>query len=187
VRTVASQADARKAQKTVNSIVASFCGKGLKEVMPEQIDSPTPKKVPAGKTHDFPHPLPVPGAVAMNRAMLADRFRIEGTAQPPGQGVGKKPTTVSTKPVPLQAKSLKSGLVRFEVVPRALIRMMGSAIYCGKKGQNLEVLAFPAGQCRSLISGSVHGNQYRRERKEGALTEVKLQSDLCVFKYMPGI
>jgi hypothetical protein len=103
----------------------------------------------------------------MNRAMLADRFRIERTAQPPGQGVGKKPTTVSTKPVPLQAKSLKSALVRFEVVPRALIRMMGSAIDRGKKGQNLEVLAFPAGQCRSLIGGSVHGNQYRRERKEG--------------------
>jgi len=135
--------------------------------MPEQIDSPTPNKVPAGKAHDFPHPLPVPGAVAVNRAMLADRFRIKGTAQPPGKGVGKKPPAVRTKPVPLQAKSLKSGLVRFEVVPLAFIRMMGSAIYCGKKGQHLEVLAFPAGQCRSLISGSVHGNQYRRERKAG--------------------
>jgi hypothetical protein len=187
VRTVASQADARKAQKTVNSIVASFCGKRLKEVMPEQIDSPTPKKVPAGKTHDFPHPLPVPGAVAMNRAMLADRFRIEGTAHPPGQGVGKKPTTVSTKPVPLQAKSLKSGLVRFEVVPRALIRMMGSAIHRGEKGKHLEILAFPAGQCGIPIGVSVHGDQYKGEKTGRALTEVKLQSDLCVFKYMPGI
>ena len=114
--------------------------------MPEQIDSPSPDQVLAGEAHDFPHPLPVPGAVAVNMAMLADRFRIEGAPQSSGKGVGKKLPAVRTKPASLQAKPLEFGLIRLEAVPFALIRMMGSAIHRGEKGKHLEVLAFPAGQ-----------------------------------------
>lgn len=135
--------------------------------MPEQIDSSPPNQMPAGKTHDLPHPLTVPGAIAVNMAMLADRFRIEGTPQPPDKGVMKKVPAILTEQVPLHTKSLKFGFLRFEAVPFTVPPMVSPAIDGGKQSEHLEVLPFLPGQCRFLRGGGVHVVSLEGKVREG--------------------
>jgi len=130
--------------------------------MPEQIEASPADQVFAGKAHHLTHPLPVPGAIAVNSTMLADRLRIERTLQSPGEGIEKKIPAVRAEPVPRQPESLKSRIVGFEADPSLFAPVVSIAIDSGKQGKHLEVLAFLAGQGRSLIGGSIHGDQYRR-------------------------
>jgi len=134
--------------------------------MPEQIKASPADQVFAGKTHHLTHPLPVPGAIAMNSTMLADRLRIEGTLHSPGEGIKKKIPAVRAEPVPRQSESLKSRIVGFETDPSLFAPVVGAAINGGEQGKHLEVLAFLAGQGRHLIGGGIHDDQYRWERRE---------------------
>ncbi len=56
--------------------------------MPKIVKAPPHNHPPAGKCHDLANPCPVLLAVAVNAAILAGRFRVDGAFAPLLQGVG---------------------------------------------------------------------------------------------------
>ena len=99
-----------------------------------------------GKAHDGPNLLAMAAAIAVNRALLAGGFRVEGAKATAGKGVGKEFPAVGTEGEALQVQGSVSRLR--EIKGSALTGMMAPAIDRGKVRENLKILALTGCQGR---------------------------------------
>jgi hypothetical protein len=137
-----SHREARRAQKIVRNM-----GNLLSEkVVPEKIETAAENETFARVAHDLLHPPAVSGAIAVHRAVLAGRLRIEGAAAAALAGVSEEVAALGAyglPPGPLQ-----------RLAPWVLV---SGAVDGGEEGQHPEIGKFPGVQGGCLIGGVVHG------------------------------
>jgi len=112
----------------------------LKEIVPEQIEPPAQNQSTTGEAHDLPYLFPVPRSVAMHRAMLAGRFRIERALDTPGKSVVEKLPALVAETETFKAHPLQPGFGHRQ--GRFCAVMSGTAISGGKHRQDFEILFF---------------------------------------------
>lgn len=99
-----------------------------------------------GKAHDGANLLTMATAIAVNRALLAGGFRVEGATATAGKGVGKEFPALGAEGESLQAQG---GVARLrQIKGSTLIGMMVPTIDRGEVRENPEILALATGQGR---------------------------------------
>ena len=124
-------------------------GLNLKQVVPQQIQAPAQDQGLPRIAHNVPNLVPMPGPVAMDLAVLADRFRLQRTTQTALQSIEQKIAALCTVTIVLYAGQI--GLVLTKRGPLPLL-MMILAIDRGEERKDFKILAFLFSQCLFIVS-----------------------------------
>ena len=119
----------------------------LKQIMPKQINPPSSYQFPAGKTHDFPNPIPMAGPIAMDRAVLATRFRVKRTVQPPVNRVKEELLTLLATAITIKGTEFNRKMVN----RRTWSSMMRGTENRGKEGEDFEIFALTPSKAGAVI------------------------------------
>ena len=134
--------------------------------MPEQVETAALQQAATGEAHDLTDLIAVAGTVAVEVAVLAGRFGIEGAAQAASEGVGEELPAPGAEGVTSQAQGRQSRLDHHKGGAFGVV--MGPAVDGGEQGEDLEVLELAAGQGRGrLVRRGGHGRESSTPRRCG--------------------